>query len=148
MQEQNSSIEALSVKDSLDLGVLYNNARHRDFVIRPPRLADHLAVIAEMGIGPSPAADDDKAAQNAIAASNTERNARMLARQLDSLGGIPKSEITGDLLLSSMEPSDFADLWRAGEEAKKKWLALPTFGANGHTLSNSSGNDLEFPPSN
>lgn len=92
---------------TLAFGVERDGIMHRDFVMRAPTIADAISAIETAG----------------PESSNLRLRIFKAASQIDSLGTLDKSEITGELLMSLPE-DDIEPILSAQDEVAKKQKGL------------------------
>jgi hypothetical protein len=87
---------------TLPVGLEYAGKIHKDFKLRPAKVRDTIESTAEVG-----------------ADNNLKFMLAILARQLVSLGDIPKTHITSELL-ADLYDVDLAEIHESQEELEKK----------------------------
>jgi hypothetical protein len=92
----------LTEKVHLVRGILYKEKRIRDLVVREPMVADAL-----------------NAEKKSDGKSALMLSLNLMAERIDSIGDVPKEEITGDLL-SGLIDDDFERISEAIDYLKKK----------------------------
>ncbi|MDF0377698.1 hypothetical protein [Methylophilus sp. YYY-1] len=96
----------ITIKDILPVGVEHNGKVHRDFELRPAKLLDNIEAIEELG---------DQAA------SALRLGTAILARQIVSIGDIPRELITTDFVYQLLDV-DYDALEKARESLQKKLI--------------------------
>lgn len=97
----------ITVNSELIIGCEREGVQHRSFELRQATIADAIAAIEKAGSG----------------ASHLKLRIFKAAEQMTCLGGIPKDEITGELLLSLPE-DDIEPIYSAQDEIEKKQKGL------------------------
>lgn len=97
----------ITVKDTFPVGVEHDGKVHRDFELRPAKLRDNIEAIEELG---------DQSA-NALRLGTA-----ILARQIVSIGDIPRELITTDFVYDLLDV-DYDALEDARGRLQKKLIA-------------------------
>lgn len=92
-------------------GVIFEGVLHCDFEIRLPVLADTGQALDDA---------EERFGTTDGFASDAFYRAAVMARTLKSLGGIPKEELTAELLYDNLTNDDYEVLHKARERLKEK----------------------------